>query len=143
MKIKVRFNIFLCRLGIRSVLPADITESIDVIENNEPIVDASEIRTSNIATNVFKIRATVLEMLKRADKLLPKGYNLILIEGYRSLSEQKKRWQKRVESLQAQYPTMSFAEIEKIAVKFSAKQGKSGHGTGGAVDVSICDSNGN
>lgn len=143
MKIKVLLNIFLCQFGIRSVLPASVIMDINVVENNEPVVDVSGIKTSKITANVFTVRMTVMEMLKRADNLLPNGYNLVLIEGYRNLAEQKKKWQKRIENLQTQHLKLSLAEIEKMAVKFSAKPGSSGHGTGGAVNVSVCDNNGN
>ena len=144
MKIKVLVNIFLCRIGIRSVLPASVFENITVIENNEIMVDVSGIKTSNIAVNVFRVRTTVLEMLKRADKFLPDGHSIILIEGYRSLSEQKKRWERIIKEIKQRYPNLNEKEVELMAKKFSAKPNGNGpHQTGGAIDVSVCDSGGN
>ena len=93
MNIRVLFNVFLVRLGIRQILPSDYINAIPVVESNEPMVklpdDEDFIKTDG---NVFVGRKSMIErLLKAAKDVSNKGYRLHIYQTYRSPKEQAER----------------------------------------------------
>ena len=97
-------------------------------------------------TEVKLIRKYIYEMLLKAKKHLPEGYNFVIYEAYRPLSSQVALWNEIVTKESAKNPNLPINSEEFIALcdKFVAnpyRQG-SGHQSGAAIDVSLVDDNG-
>jgi hypothetical protein len=69
MNIRVLYNVFLVRLGIRQILPSDYINGIRVTENNDPMIqliaDEGLVKTDG---NTFCGRKGMIERLLRAAK---------------------------------------------------------------------------
>lgn len=146
---KVYINYFLCRIGLRDTLPRDIIKKIKVIENNDPLIDISADKTLYFIPELNEpilLRQEVYNKLLLASRSLPNGFFIKIHDAYRSINEQKKSWLRRLEETKRENPTLSENEINrrtrlKIANPF--EEGYGGHQTGGAIDVTLCDKNGN
>ncbi len=124
-----------------------------LIQEIEPRVQMVEISQSdgiffnNRYTSVKIIRKYIYEMLLKAKKHLPKGYNFVVYEAYRPLASQIALWDEIVAKESAKNPEMAIDSEEFITLcdKFVAnpfRQG-SGHQSGAAIDVSLIDDTGN
>lgn len=143
MNIRVFYNAFLVRLGIRQILPSDYINGIKVVENNEPMVeliaDESLVKTEN---NVFVGRKGMIErLLKAAKDVSDKGYRLHIYQTYRSPEEQSERRATLYKELRRKYPNYEEKTILQMVNKGAAGVG-GGHQTGGAVDLGLCDKDG-
>ena len=135
---------------IETILPKNLWTSIIINENNDPLTIIKE--SSFIKINVikkdyaqqeFKIRHTVFQKLVDASKQLPKGYSIVVIEGYRSLYNQKQSWERAVSIFKETYPSLSQEEVERKARLVVAEPTPlANHNCGGAVDVTLMDQNG-
>lgn len=97
-------------------------------------------------TQERRIRYYVYNMLLRARQYLPAGYYFKIYEAYRPLASQKKLWESVVSEQQKKYPHMKSDSEEFIALcdVYCAnpyRQG-SGHQSGAAIDVTLCNQNG-
>ena len=93
-------------------------------------------------------RKTVAEMLKQAETLLPKGYRFKIFDAYRPIIVQQALWDHFRAIKAKEHPDMTNAEIDKITsfcVSYPSYNilEPSLHNTGGAVDLTIIDSDGN
>ena len=110
------------------------------IENNgNPIAGSS----SSIAA-----RESVVEMLVNAEKLLPKGYHFKIFDAYRPIAVQQFLWDYFRNKKAIENPNLSDVEIYKLTafcVSFPSYNvlEPSLHNTGGAVDLTVIDSDGN
>lgn len=141
MNIRVLYNVFLVRLGIRHILPSDYINSIPVAESNEPMV---ELPVDSFKTdgNVFVGRAGMIERLVAAAKIVSeKGYHLYIYQTYRSPQEQAEKRALLYEEMKAKYSDYPEDKILRMLNVGVAGVG-GGHQTGGAVDLSLCDKNG-
>lgn len=149
MKLRVVFNILMCKIGLREILPSDYIKTIQILENNEPLVDISNdinLFFSDAVDKPAYLRKGTYEKLKVAYSLLPVGFYFKVHDAYRSLERQQKGWLKRLKETKDQNPHLDEKEIEritrlKIANPFS--DGFGGHQTGGAIDITLCDQSGN
>ena len=103
--LRLYYNYFLVKWGIRKVLPAYFINRIEVADCGEELVQYQD----------AWVRKRVAVMLDNAQRSLPPHFALKVVSGYRDESEQK--------SLQQE-----FSDSRQVAVE-------SGHSTGGAVDV--------
>lgn len=134
-------------MGKINVLPASVINSVKIVENHDPMVDIKE--EANFffnealqkETHVY-LRKSVYDKLKSIE--LPEGYYLKIMSAYRSLDEQKKRWESKCSELRKQYPDISEEEltIKAKALCADPRAGFGGHQTGGAVDITLCDKHG-
>ena len=143
MNIRVLYNVFLVRLGIRHILPSDYINGIRVTENNDPMVqllaDESLVNTDG---NVYFGRKGMIErLLKAAKKVSEKGLRLHIYQIYRSPETQANRRRELYEQLKQKYPDYDETEILCLLNIGIAGVG-GGHQTGGAVDLGLCDSQG-
>ena len=131
---------------------ADLPEPDFILEIEEPplltkIKETDGIFFSSCFTEERRIRKYIYQMLLNAKQFLPTGYYFKIYEAYRPLLAQKKLWDEVVEKQKKENPHLnpeSAAFIAKCDV-FCAnpyRQG-SGHQSGAAIDVTLCDENGN
>ena len=123
--LRIYYNYLLFRLGKRKVLPSKFVNRIPVKECGEELVPFQD----------FQVRKTISKMLTKAETLLPDGYGIKLLDGYRSADEQTRRRQALLEEIAIKFPEKTPDEREQLANQRIAK--KSGHHTGGAVDVTL------
>jgi len=84
------------------------------------------------------VREGVAKRLVVAQNNLPKGYRLMLRCGYRTLSLQKKMYNKRYDKLKKENPQLSKEKLKDETSKFIAPIDiVPPHSTGGAIDISI------
>ena len=94
------------------------------------------------------VRETVVKMLLQAEKLLPEGYYFKIYDAYRPIAVQQALWDYFRQQKVKENPNLSDAEIDKLTafcVSFPSYNvlEPSLHNTGGAVDLTIIDSDGN
>ena len=115
--------------------------SLSMIDENDHIF------FDNQFTNEKRIRTYIYNMILNAQKFLPDGYYFKIYEAYRPLQEQKKLWEEVKKEQKILHPDMDEDSEEFIGLcdTYCAnpyRQG-SGHQTGAAIDVSLCDKDGN
>lgn len=89
------------------------------------------------------VRSYVLTALLTAQQHLPRGFRLVLEEGFRPLHVQAKIFEAYLSYLSVEYPTSSAAQLEREATKYVARpEGAPPHSTGGAVDVALASTSG-
>lgn len=146
-KIRVKFNHFLCLLGIRKILPQEIVSAVEIKENDESFV---ELRAGNRLyldtrfTKKLMVRKTVGIMLMDVVNRLPVEFSLIIVDAYRSLERQKKLWEEYYEKVKIVNPKATKEELIEKTRLFVAQplSSSGGHQTGGAIDVTLGDVNG-
>ena len=150
MIIKDSIKYFMYKLGLRDTIPARVINDIEINENNEPLVDIRKDNTLFFDDKLKNkkeifVRKTVYEKLKEAQKYLPKRYNFKIFSAYRSLDEQKIIWDRKYNEIKSKNPDLSEEELTKKTKAFCAdpRSGFGGHQTGGAIDIGLCDDNGN
>lgn len=131
--------------------------AIPIVDNQEPMIDLLE--QEEIAygsspeipnnTDYTKMRASVFEKLKWAQKLLPKGLHFCLYEAFRSINLQKTLFENRMKKLKRQYPAWSSEEIYQETIKLispvitqDGTKNIPAHSTGGAIDIYLVNDEG-
>lgn len=131
--------------------------SIDVIDNNEPLIDLKQLggivfgESPEIPnnTNYTKLRKSVYEKLMQAQAMLPKGLYFCLYEGYRGLELQdmlfKNRYQQLKNIHQHWQHEQLFIESTRLVspvVNLDGSKNIPPHSTGGAIDIYLIDADG-
>ncbi|MFA6997744.1 MAG: M15 family metallopeptidase [Victivallaceae bacterium] len=124
-KIRLYYNYLLCRMKVRKILPAYFINRIPVCECGEALVDFDRI----------KVRNTVRDMLIKAQSLLPNGFSIQVVCGWRSKDLQNNLREEILTQFQKQFHHLTTEELQLMLDKFCANV--SGHATGGAVDVTL------
>ncbi len=93
---------------------------------------------------VFWVRQSVAEMLADAQRRLPAGLHLELLEGYRPLRIQRRLFAAAYRHLRARHPRWTPAQLREAANVLVADPtvAPPPHSTGGAVDVMLVDAHG-
>jgi zinc D-Ala-D-Ala dipeptidase len=89
------------------------------------------------------VRESVAIMLSRVQSLLPRGLRLKIIDGFRSISTQKKIYSQVFNEIREKNSRWTDKQIEEEADKWVANPIKTipPHTTGGAVDLTMIDEN--
>jgi|SRR5579872_4056202 len=91
------------------------------------------------------LRRSVAEKLCRADSLLPAGFRLAVIEGWRPPHIQRRMYLSVWDWVAAEHPDWSPIALKRLVNRFSAPMNgrvPPPHTTGGAVDVMLADDTG-
>ncbi len=96
---------------------------------------------SGALVSIF-LRKEVAQSLVRAEQMLPNGYHLLVLDGWRPLEVQKSLYDEYYKSLQLKFPNWNEEELERETQKYVSmpsgdKTKPSPHNTGGAVDLAI------
>ncbi|MFH1175479.1 MAG: M15 family metallopeptidase [bacterium] len=135
-------------LELRGVLPRNKINAIPIQDNGETlveIVETEKLRIARYATKDYRCREKVYGMLKEVSNNLPAEFTLIFVEGFRSRERQQELWNRALLKAKEMEPDAGQEEVERIARLFAAKPVGlgGGHQTGGAIDVTLGDKNGN
>ena len=109
---------------------------VDNIKNNELFVYYQ----NPLSDNKILVRESVARLLTSADIILRSyGYSLKVLCGYRSLEEQKNRFNELYKKIKISNPQISEEDLLEEVHKFIAVPTVAGHPTGGATDVTLID----
>ena len=96
------------------------------------------------------VRATVFEMLEKVQESLPVGYSLRIWDTWRPLALQKELYETYKKSIIETFNLENLSEDERntfisryIAIPSEDRNAPPAHTTGGAVDLTLIDENGN
>lgn len=137
----------------RSLTITELTESFV----DEPFVDIASYSNGLIlvdmqyfkhkckgAINVAYVRKSVADMLIKAAHTLPDGIHIKVWDAWRSIETQTYLYNKYYNQIKQEYPYLKDSELIERVDQFISKPGTNYlHGTGGAIDVTLVDDNGN
>jgi D-alanyl-D-alanine dipeptidase len=138
-------------------IPDSELVKVPVRDNGEPLVKIKDFVTGLVfrapkyiresgkrfVDQASTVRIGVAEKLALARKLLPPGHNFFLRSAYRSLTVQRKTYQKTFDKIRKNNPEWSLDRLKEEVSKFVAPLDIiPPHSTGGAVDISIIGPNG-
>ncbi len=121
--------------------PVSAIDGIPVRENGEPLVDlAVYVPEIELRDRPTWGRKTVVEMLRKANGLLPEGYKLKVRMILRTMEHQRRIYEEFMGRLMEQHPEWPKSQLRREANKFLAPPDAKhppGHTTGAAVDLTI------
>jgi D-alanyl-D-alanine dipeptidase len=124
--------------------------AMTIADNSERLVDLRKAaplvvdqRKGGESSAYFYCRQGILERLMEAQRLLPKGFRLMIVEAYRSPDLQRKYFNEYLSELTVAHPSWTADQLTTEATKFVAPPDwVPPHCTGGAVDLTIVDKSG-
>lgn len=131
----------------KTVLTSDPrVQGVPLGETNDPLVDVSKGGYPGLGIDErmgylagmerFLLRSEVVNLLVRAVELMPEGYRLALVEGYRSQEVQDSVYQGYLDQLRETHPDWGDEETKQVAARFASRPDMiAPHSTGGAADV--------
>lgn len=137
-------------MQINTGLPKEEILKIKIEDNNEPLVGIKETEKIKLLKDhkylYPYLRKTVAEKLNEASLNLPEGFSFLIVTCYRSIDMQKEMYRIRQKQLAFRHPFLmifNFKKWKNLVDKFTAPAGGSSHQTGGAVDLTLIDKDGN
>jgi len=130
---------------MRQVLLADPEIArIPVQECGEPLVDLREVqalrvdpRLADADGNYARLRLGVADRLVTAQALLPPGLRLLVVEGYRPMSLQRRYFEAHKDRLRAEHPGRDEAWFHRQASRYISPPDVAPHVAGAAVDLTM------
>ncbi|GAA3123757.1 M15 family metallopeptidase [Streptosporangium carneum] len=121
--------------------------SIPVEESGEQLVDVRgrlrvDERLADPEGAYAHLRQGLLARLEDAQDRLPRGYRLLVVEGYRPLATQQQIFDRYSAELWATFPEMSPEEIYSAASRYVSPVEVAPHTAGAAVDLTLCTEDG-
>ncbi|MFI7425162.1 M15 family metallopeptidase [Nonomuraea sp. NPDC049684] len=117
--------------------------AIPVRECGEPLADVRgrlrvDTRMADADGAYAHLRAGLLDRLERAERSLPDGFHLLIVEGYRPIATQRRIFEGYREELLTTYPDMSPDESFIAASRYVSPVEVAPHTAGAAVDLTLC-----
>jgi len=134
--------------------PVSEMRRVPTRDNGEPLVSLDEAGPSLYwvprhpvfdYTRFQLARQSVVRMLADAASRLPAGVRLGVVEGWRPPEIQRRMHEETRRRLRSEHSEWSAGYLSRVANRFSAPMDRRApppHTTGGAVDVHLCDANG-
>ncbi|MEW9531489.1 M15 family metallopeptidase [Microbispora sp. NPDC049125] len=88
------------------------------------------------------LREGLLARLEEAQRRLPEGRHLVVVEGYRPPSLQIRYFEEYREGLRATFPDLPAGELHAAASRYVSPIEVAPHTAGAAVDLTLCDDDG-
>jgi D-alanyl-D-alanine dipeptidase len=131
----------------------DRVSRVLVRDNGEPLINVAELDLGvrladshpwSSFPRVYWVRSTVAEMLAAAQRNLPGGVRIELLEGYRPLRIQRRLFAAAYRHLRSRHPRWTPAQLREAANVLVADPSIAPppHSTGGAIDVMLVDEQG-
>jgi D-alanyl-D-alanine dipeptidase len=116
---------------------------IPVRENHDPLADVRgrlrvDGRLADEEGAYAHLRSGLLARLERAARLLPDGYQLLIVEGYRPVSTQRRYFEEYRDQLLAASPELTPDEAHVAASRYVSPVEVAPHTAGAAVDLTLC-----
>ncbi|MFC7242003.1 M15 family metallopeptidase [Catellatospora aurea] len=114
-------------------------------DNGEPMIDLREVpelridsRLADPAGAYAHLREGVAQRLLDAQRALPDGLRLLVIEAYRPLRLQTEYFEGYQDELRAAHPGWDAERLHTEASKYVSPPDVAPHSTGGTVDLTLC-----
>ncbi|WBB64877.1 M15 family metallopeptidase [Micromonospora sp. WMMD812] len=114
-------------------------------DDGEPLVDLRDLpdlwldaRAADPGGAYARVRRGVAERLVAAQRALPVGLRLLVIEGYRPHQAQLGIFTGYRDELRERHPDWSAERLHRETTKFVSPVEVAPHSTGGAVDLTLC-----
>ncbi|WFE22780.1 M15 family metallopeptidase [Solwaraspora sp. WMMD937] len=114
-------------------------------DDGEPLVDLRELpelrldgRAAEPTGGYARLRESVVERLLMAQRTLPDGLRLLIVEGYRPYQAQLEIFTSYREDLRRHHPDWPPERLHRETTKFVSPVEVAPHLTGGAVDLTLC-----
>ena len=125
-------------------IPENIVTAYFIKECNEPFIKLKDYfnikKASIICNSTILLRQKAAELLVKAAKILPLGYEFKISEGFRTLKVQKKLFDQILNTMNKKYPKKTKRELWEETTKYIADPELCPpHTTGGAIDITIVD----
>jgi zinc D-Ala-D-Ala dipeptidase len=146
--IRVQVAYWLWRLGAQAVLPAHFVSRIPIKDEGEkliPILQTARLRLDQRVGIRHVARESVVRGLEKAAVALPDGYQLLVVDAYRSHARQIAYWNETRARFVAEHPQLDAEEINRrtrLVIADPTRGNTCGHQTGAAVDVTLTDETG-
>ncbi|MEH1165589.1 M15 family metallopeptidase [Micromonospora sp. CPCC 205539] len=118
-------------------------------DDGDPLVDLRELpelrlddRAADPAGAYARLRTGVADRLLAAQRALPAGIRLLVVEGYRPYQAQLAIFTGYRDELRRRYPEWSPERLHRETCKFVSPVEVAPHSTGGAVDLTLCTEDG-
>ena len=147
MTIRVLYNILLVRLRIRKVLPTEAIRRVEVVDCGEPLqpLPADDFLILDKGSIIYG-RSGVIAKLYEVEKFLNShGCRLGIYEIYRDEAAQLYKRNNEYDNLKKERPELNETDIRRILdsrVANITKDDIGGHQTGGAIDCTLCSTDG-
>ncbi|MER7129152.1 M15 family metallopeptidase [Streptosporangium saharense] len=121
--------------------------AIPVEESGERLVDVRgrlrvDERMADPGGAFAHLRQGLVARLEEAQRRLPEGYRLLIVEGYRPPATQQQIFTEYSAELRATFPEMSPEEIVAAASRYVSPVEVAPHTAGAAVDLTLCTEDG-
>ncbi|MBB4918231.1 M15 family metallopeptidase [Streptosporangium saharense] len=121
--------------------------AIPVEESGERLVDVRgrlrvDERMADPDGAFAHLRQGLVARLEEAQRRLPEGYRLLIVEGYRPPAMQQQIFNEYSAELRATFPEMSPEEIVAAASRYVSPVEVAPHTAGAAVDLTLCTEDG-
>ena len=136
------------KAGIEKIKIIDCNEELEILNPNEFHLSPMYYRWGFSNSEVIELRSGLIKKLRKAKKKLNKGWNFKIWDGYRTIYTQGLLYEDYKKRLEKENPDWSFDKIKKAVEVFVSYPSKdpllpAPHNTGGAVDLTLVDENGN
>ncbi|MFG1964394.1 M15 family metallopeptidase [Nonomuraea sp. NPDC049028] len=116
--------------------------AIPVRDNGEELADVRgrlcvDERMADRAGAYAHLRSGLLARLERAERRLPDGFHLLVVEGYRPIDTQRRIFDEYRDGLRAAFPEMSPDEAYIAASRYVSPVEVAPHTAGAAVDLTL------
>ncbi len=119
-------------------LPKSRWQSVTIIESNDPVVRIYPSGKLKISNPDVRARSRLIDMLQNAAESLPDNLCLQIIEGVRSMEDQKTAWDQSYAKMQVAYPDKDDEFWQTQTGLLVARPSPlANHNCGGAVDVQL------
>lgn len=142
-------NLILYKLGLKKRISSIYTTKVHIKESYEHLVDVVKhpkiiINDSTVEHPVLLRKSVAIKIYNVADKL-PDGVYLKIYRAFRSKLAVYNTWNQEIERMERENPDMGRAQMLSIVNSKVSNPNASmgGHETGGAIDIALCDKNGN
>ncbi|MFI7125428.1 M15 family metallopeptidase [Nonomuraea sp. NPDC050153] len=121
--------------------------AIPVRECGEPLADVRgrlrlDTRLADDEGAYAHLRSGLLDRLERAERSLPDGFHLLVVEGYRPIATQRQIFDTYRAELHTTFPEISPDESYIAASRYVSPVEVAPHTAGAAVDLTLCDPDG-
>ncbi|MFF3394771.1 M15 family metallopeptidase [Streptomyces sp. NPDC002669] len=124
--------------------------AVAVADCGEPLVDVRSGSTALLVDGrrsdpdgaFAHLRQRVRDQLVEAERHLPEGLRLLVVEGYRPLDLQRKYFERYARNLRALHPGWTPQEVRTAASRYVSPPEIAPHSAGAAVDLTLVDASG-
>ncbi len=123
--------------------------AVQLADNGEALIDVRAVAEFRVDSRLADpqgayalLRESVVERLLRAQRSLPGGLRLLIVEGYRPLSLQTAYFEGYKAELRQAHPEWDGERVHVETSKYISPPEVAPHSTGGTVDLTLCTEDG-